>query len=181
MNEQEEIDKIKQGDLKTYERVFRQYYEMLCNYAIMFVKDQDLAEEMVQDIFYRIWKKHHEIQISTTLKGYLLQSTKNQCLQYLRHKTIELKYAAKVKKEIDIPVYQPEETYESKEITETINLTLQQLPDKCREVFTLSRFEGLKYHEIADKMSISIKSVEAYMGKALKVFREKLSCYTAMS
>jgi RNA polymerase sigma-70 factor, ECF subfamily len=171
------IDKIRKGDLKAFEKVFRDNYEQLCDYAFRFTKDEDLAEELVQDIFYRIWKKHEQLMITSTLEGYLFQSVKNHCLQYFKHKAVELKYAEKVKMETQTLAYEPFEELENKELNDKIESTLRSLPDKCREIFMMSRFDGLKYQEIADKMAISVKTVEANMGKALKIFRESLGKY----
>jgi len=100
MNELIIIQKIRNGDIKTYERVFKENYEMLCEYAVNYVRDYDLAEELVQDVFYHIWKKHSELEITSTVKGYLLQSVKNKCLQHIKHRNVEQKYAEKVKAEI---------------------------------------------------------------------------------
>jgi RNA polymerase sigma-70 factor, ECF subfamily len=177
MNEFQVIENIKRGDIKTFEQMFKEYYEMLCDYAYVFVKDFDLAEELVQEIFYQFWKKHETIQINSTLKGYMLQTVKNSCLQHIRHKNVENKYAEKIRAQVNQPAYLFTDEIIANELSEKIDKTLQSLPDKCREIFTLSRFEGLKYYEIAEKMSISVKTVEAYMGKALKSFRQNLGSY----
>ena len=174
MNNIQIIENIRKGDLKTFESVFRDNYDELCNYAMRFTRDFDLAEEFVQDIFYRIWKKHSEIIITTSLQSYLFQCVKNHCLQHIKHKEVEKRYAERVQSENLSTSYEPEVESQVEEISLTIDETLRAMPDKCREIFVLSRYDGLKYQEIADKLSISIKTVEANMGKALKMFRESL-------
>jgi RNA polymerase sigma-70 factor (ECF subfamily) len=177
MDEKQWINNIKNGDIKSFESFFRQFYQPLCEYASSLVKDYDLSEELVQDVFFQIWKKRADIKIQTTLQGYLYQSVKNECLQHIRHKAVEKKYAEKVQKDFNHTEYFPTDELVVNEISDKINSTLESLPDKCKEIFKLSRFEGLKYSEIAEKLSVSVKTVESYMGKALKIFRENLSIY----
>jgi len=175
MSEEQAIVKIREGDIKAFEKVFKGYYQMLCEYACSFTKDSDFAEELVQEVFYNLWKNHATISIQSTLKGYLYQSVKNEFLQFVRHRKVEQKYADRYRNEMTDPSYFPADEVVANELSEKIDRTLQSLPEKCREIFTLSRYEGLKYHEIAEKLSISVKTVEAYMTKALKVFRKELN------
>jgi RNA polymerase sigma-70 factor, ECF subfamily len=172
MSEAQLIEKIREGDIQAFENVFKELYKVLRNYAYTLVKDYDTADELVQEVFYGYWKHRNKIQISSTLKGYLYQNTKNQCLQYLRHKKVEQKYAERIR--LESASYDPPDELVLAEITEKIDRTFRDMPDKTREIFMLSRFDGLKYGEIANRLSISVKTVEAYMGKALRLFREGL-------
>jgi len=168
------IGQISLGDLRAYEMLFRQFYQMLCNYSLRFVSDKDVAEEIVQDLFYTLWEKRQELQISTSVKSYLFSAVHNRCLKYIEHKNVEKRYRnyyLQHESEID------SEPYDSANITEMqqiIHQTLDSLPERCGKIFRLNRFEGLKYHEIAEKLSISVKTVEANMGKALKLLRKNL-------
>lgn len=179
INEKEIINKIRKGDLKIFEQLFRNFYPLLCKYAIHFVKDAALAEELVQELFYQLWKKRSQIQIHSSLKAYLYRATYHSCLQHMRRKNLDSKYEEYIKKqEFNAP--SPIEALHEKEIFEITHHTLNTLPKRCSQIFKMNRFEGLKYQEIADKLSISIKTVEANMGKALKAFRHNLKDYVAI-
>jgi RNA polymerase sigma-70 factor (ECF subfamily) len=147
---------------------------MLCSYSLKFVGDPDVAEEIVQDLFYTLWEKRMELQINTSVKSYLFSAVHNRCLKFIEHRNVEQKYRSyylQHESEID------SEPFDSANVTEMqqiINKTLDSLPERCGRIFRLNRFEGLKYHEIANKLSISVKTVEANMGKALKILRKNL-------
>jgi RNA polymerase sigma-70 factor (ECF subfamily) len=172
--------KIQQGNIKEFEKVFRDYYSPLCHFAFRYLKDMDSAEEIVQDLFYMYWKNRERIEITTSLKSYLYQATKNKCLKHIEHKSVEDRYT---KEMLLQPNYEGaySNNIETDELNQVIENTLNQLPDRCREIFVLNRFEGFKYQEIADKLSISIKTVEANMGKALKLFRVNLKLYNQLA
>ncbi|MBN1990141.1 MAG: RNA polymerase sigma-70 factor [Bacteroidales bacterium] len=174
--------RIQKGDLKEFETLFKCYYEPLCRYANSFLRDMDMAEELVQEFFYNYWKNRESITIQLSLKSYLYRSIRNSALRYLEHLAVRLRYANSVKasaNETDTPT--PTDELELAELNKVIEDTLNQLPDRCREIFTLSRFEGLKYHEIADALSISVKTVEANMAKALQLFRKNLQQYNRLA
>jgi len=179
-----ETDTVKQLsfiDLQSFEVLFRQYYQMLCSYAIRFVDDGDTAEEIVQDLFYRLWEKRAELQINTSVKSYLFSAVHNRCLKFIEHRNVELKYRnyyLKHESEIDSEQHDAHSVHELQGI---IDKTLNSLPERCGRIFRLNRFEGLKYHEIAQKLSISVKTVEANMGKALKLLRKNLKNYVEIA
>ena len=179
-----EADTIKQlafMDLQSFEVLFRQYYQMLCAYAVRFVNDADTAEEVVQDLFYRLWEKRAELQINTSVKSYLFSAVHNRCLKFIEHRNVELKYRKYYllhESEID---NEPNDAHNVREIQGIIESTLNSLPERCSRIFRLNRFEGLKYHEIAQKLSISVKTVEANMGKALKMLRKNLKNYVEIA
>ena len=168
-------------DLRSFEVLFRQYYQMLCSYAFRFVNDTDTAEEIVQDLFYKLWEKRTELQINTSVKSYLYSAVHNRCLKFIEHRKVENKYRNYYlthESEIDS---EPQNASGINELQGIIDLTLDSLPDRCGRIFRLNRFEGLKYHEIAQKLSISVKTVEANMGKALKVLRKNLKDYVEIA
>ena len=169
--------KIQNGNIKEFEKLFRSLYTPLCNFAFSFLGDMDAAEEIVQELFYNYWKNRQSISIKSSIKSYLYKATRNSCLKTIEHKKVKEKYASNYRNMIDITVKSPQQEMEAMEVDSIIEKSLKQLPEKCREIFVLSRFDGLKYHEIAHKLSISIKTVEANMGKALKIFRENLDIY----
>ena len=167
--------RIKQNDLSEFEDLFKSYYSPLCNYVFGIIKDIDQAEEIVQEFFYTYWKNRKEISIKLSLKAYMYKSVKNSALRYIQHKQVEEKYRKYAKAEESVTTIN--NTLEDNELSGILENTLNELPDRCRQIFELSRFNGLKYQEIADMLSISVKTVEADMTKALMTFRQRLSRY----
>jgi RNA polymerase sigma-70 factor (ECF subfamily) len=168
-------------DIQSFEVLFRQYYQMLCSYAYRFVNDTDMAEEIVQELFYKLWEKRSEIQVTSSLKSYLFSAVHNRCLKFIEHRNVEARYKNYYLlhgSEID---YQQQESSNAKELQGIIERTLDSLPNRCSHIFRLNRFEGLKYNEIAVKLSISVKTVEANMGKALKLLRRNLKNYVEIA
>jgi RNA polymerase sigma-70 factor (ECF subfamily) len=145
------------------------------------VNDSDTAEEIVQDLFYKLWEKRAELQITSSVKSYLFSAVHNRCLKYIEHRNVETRYKNYYlmhESEID---NEPNHGAGISELQGIIDKTLDSLPERCNRIFRLNRFEGLKYHEIADKLSISIKTVEANMGRALKVLRKNLKDYVEIA
>lgn len=172
--EKQHLTKLQSGDINVFEMIFRTYYQPLCNYAFTFVRDKDEAEEIVQGAFLSIWEKRGSIEIRSSLKSYLYTMVRNTCLNTIKHKKIRQKH-------VDDQLTLVEESYESAseslmadELRERIQTAMEKLPEQCRLVFKLSRFEDLKYSEIAGQLDISVKTVENHMGKALKIMREQL-------
>ena len=175
-NEKDLFYQLKQGDEIAFEKIFHNYYAPLCVFANQFLNDDEKAEEIVQDLFVNIWGKRQYLQIDSSLKNYLFRSVKNQCLNHFQHVKIKEKYAEKVKEDFEQEIHEPDffiETGLKKKIEESI----ESLPEKRRQIFKLSRDEGLKYKEIAERLDLSIKTVETQMGLALKQLREKLKDY----
>ncbi len=161
-------------DEHVFELVFRSYYEQLCFFAMRYVGEEAIAEEMVQDTFASVWRKSSQIDVRTTPKSYLYGSVRNNCLNYIKHQKVKQAYLEYSSMTVNSPV---QDFLELDELQAKIDGALDCLPTKCREVFELSRFEGKKYKEIADELGISIKTVEHQMGKALKVMRDQLKEY----
>ncbi len=173
------IKQIREGNLKEFELIFKEFYPQLCLYALRFVKRKDLSEEIVQNLFCQIWENRTDLNIHTSLKAYLYRSTYHNALQILRKDGSHNKYKEYVKHH-NIENDSSTNKLEEKEINEIVQETLSSLPQRCGTIFKMSRFEGLKYQEIAEKLSISIKTVEANMGKALKAFRHSLKDYMCL-
>ncbi len=173
-NDKDIISGIKQGDIGQFESLFRSTYSSLVNYARTILKDNDTAEEIVQDLFYILWRDRGKIKINTSLNGYLFRSVYNKSMHYLEHQKVVKRHAGQAAAGISIDNEDPVEVLKYKELHEKITLIIEKLPERCARIFCMSRFEGLKYSEIADQLSISVKTVEANMGKALKEFRNEL-------
>jgi RNA polymerase sigma-70 factor (ECF subfamily) len=176
-NEKQLFDQIKNNDEQAFEQIFHHYYQNLCVFASKIIKDNDAAEEIVQDLFVKMWEKRKSLNINTSLKNYLVRSVKNQCINFIKHYHIRNTYAENILAQNKLQAEKDDDFIEfdlSKKIEESIN----SLPKKRQEIFRLSREEGLKYREIAEKLNISIKTVEAQMGLAIKALRDNLKKYS---
>ena len=177
-NESRMIKRIRRGDEHAFEELFYRYYPRLFAFALEFVNSRDLAKDMVQDVFIKFWEKR-DLFREDSLSGFLFTMVRNQCLNYLRHqkmvenKKIELKYAAWTEElyRIDFIRDQPY-TYIEKELNDKLDHAVKKLPPKCRKVFMMSRIEGLRNREIAEKLGFSVKNVEKHLSRALKHFRK---------
>lgn len=164
---------LSRGNEKAFEIIFGKYYQSLCVFSRQFLNDEELAEETVQDLFVRIWEKRFSLSIDTSLEHYLFRAARNHCLNLLQHQKIKKRYAQKILENADAEM-KTEEFYLEPGLKQAIEKALELLPPKRKEIFRLSREEGLKYKEIADQLDISVKTVEAQMGLALKFLREQL-------
>lgn len=175
--EQQQIEALVAGDITAFEMIFRTYYQPLCNYAYTFLQDKENAEEIVQSTFLSVWEKRETLSIRTGVKPYLYAMVRNACLNVIKHEKIKQKHAVE---ELAVGVHSYDSvshTVAGSELELKIQQAMEQLPEQCRLVFKLSRFEELKYSEIAEQLNISIKTVENHMGKALKIMREQLKDY----
>jgi RNA polymerase sigma-70 factor, ECF subfamily len=168
------IRRIRQGDKAEFESLFRSSYVSLVRYAKSIIRDHDSAEEIVQDLFFKIWQNRENINIESSLNGYLFRSVHNKCLHHINHLRIVDKHVQENIKSQTITTEDPVDILRYKELQERIILILKRLPERCSLIFCMNRFDGLKYNEIAEKLSVSVKTVEANMGKALKEFRKAL-------
>jgi RNA polymerase sigma-70 factor, ECF subfamily len=171
----EKIGRIREGDTGQFESLFRSSYVSLVRYAKTLVKDHDTAEEIVQDLFFRLWKDKEKLKIESSLNGYLFRSVHNRCLHYIEHKRVVEQHAEEMSYRQEEIQENPADILHYKELQARIASILEKLPERCGKIFYMSRFEGLKYAEIAEKLSVSIKTVESNMGRALKEFRKELT------
>jgi RNA polymerase sigma-70 factor (ECF subfamily) len=174
-SENEIIRRIRQGDIGQFESLFRSSYVSLVRYAKTLIKDHDSAEEIVQDLFFRLWQDKEKLNIESSLNGYLFRSVHNKCLHFIEHNKVVERYAEEMSFRQPDKQESPSDILQYRELQARISRILQRLPERCGQVFYLSRFEGLKYTEIAEKLSVSVKTVESNMGRALKEFRKELT------
>jgi RNA polymerase sigma-70 factor, Bacteroides expansion family 1 len=156
-----------------FEEAFKSNFKALHAYAYTMLREDDAAEEVVQNVFLKLWENRKRMAIHTSLKAYLYKSVYHESLNYLKHQRVRRKYMEEAM--ADLKQQAPQTAASDAELRRQLSEALSQLPEKCRTVFQLSRFEDLKYQEIADKLGISLKTVEAHMGKALKVLRLRLA------
>jgi len=172
-NDRQIFEAIKNDDHVAYEMVFREYYRPMAAYAFRFLGSLPESESMVQDVFLRLWQKRSQILITSSLQNYLFRAVKNNCLNYLEHDKIKTGYQAMViKNESDRSEYS--EFFLEFGLMKKIEKAISALPEKRQEIFRLAREEGLKYREIADRLEISVKTVETQMTLALRQLRESL-------
>lgn len=171
------ITTLKAGDIAAFEMLFRTYYQSLCNYAYTFVRDREEAEEIVQTTFTNMWEKRDSMTIHTGVKPYLYAMVRNACINLLKHEKIKQRHAAMEIAVGERAVESVTRTVEASELEGRIVEAMAKLPEQCRLVFKLSRFEDLRYAEIAEQLNISVKTVENQMGKALRIMREQLKDY----
>jgi RNA polymerase sigma-70 factor (family 1) len=176
-SEKEVFKAIQTGDEKAFEMMFRKFYQPLCRYAYSYVSDHEEAEEIVQASFIGIWEKRQSIDIATSLKAYLYRSVRNASLNVIKHGKVKQVYLQQSEFTVEKTTEATEQALITDELEQKIFSAIQTLPEQCRLIFKLSRFEEMKYQEIADQLNISIKTVENQMGKALKIMREQLREY----
>jgi RNA polymerase sigma-70 factor, ECF subfamily len=174
-DEKTTIEALRQGDRKVFDALFRAYYQPLCNYACAMIGDMDEAEDVVQERFFKVWEKREDLTISYSVKAYLYKMVYNACLNRVRNEKTQSKYKAHNATFLEEnPVYQLDLT---SEVQQNVQRAIASLPEQCRHVFELNRFEELKYREIAEQLGLSIKTVENHIGKALRLLRAQLSDY----
>ncbi|MFZ0473315.1 MAG: RNA polymerase sigma-70 factor [Bacteroidales bacterium] len=174
-SDSEIIRRIRQGDKQEFEKLFRSSYVSLVRYAKTILKDHDTAEEIVQDLFFRLWQDRGNITIESSLNGYLFRSVHNKSLHFIEHQKVIDRHAGEIAASADETAEPVTDAIYYSELQSKVARVLERLPERCSVIFRMSRFEGLKYNEIAEKLSVSLKTVEANMGKALKEFRKALA------
>jgi len=170
---------IKKGNIQEYELLFREYFQPLLSYAISILKSEAEAEEVVQDIFFNLWRNKKKLNIHTSFSSYLYRAVHNNCLQLLKKEKRKLNYQQDQRNWNYHESMSPGEIMQYNELYGKINNAIDELPENCKTIFKLNRFQGLKYSEIAEKLAISIKTVEANMTKALKHLRRHMDKYVA--
>ena len=167
---------MKAGDRESFNQVFRRYYSPMVRFCIRYVADTDIASEIVQDLFVKLWSNREKISFNTSFESYMLTSVRNSALTYINkersHAEANLRVFSEESDNTD-----PSETLQSNNLEESYRKILKDMPEKRRKVFLASRYDGLKYSEIAEKLGISQKTVEAQMSAAIKQLKDGLKAY----
>ena len=160
-----------------FEALFNTYFPALCAFANKYLHNFEDAREIVHTTFIKLWEKRAEIDLEKSVKTYLFTSVRNRCLNFIRDQKKFLHNEGEIES-LNISDNDDDDDHEAQaELEAKIHAVVNSLPAKCREIFVLNRFKGLKYREVAEKLDISVKTVETQMSKALKIIKEELKDY----
>ena len=171
-------ERIRAGDERAFDSVFRTHYAQLVRVAESMLRERALAEEIAQEVMLELWRRRESLKVEQTFAAYLIRSTRNRALNHIRHQRVVAREAAAAAIEPQASRSAEEELL-GVELQQAVREAIDALPEKSREVFRLSREQGLKYAEIASVLEISVKTVEKRMGQALSELRERLAPWLA--
>jgi RNA polymerase sigma-70 factor, ECF subfamily len=184
MTDNELVLKVNNGEITAYQELYSQYYVPLCVYAKQFVKRKDIAEEIIQDVFISLWEQKGQLNITTSLKGYLYTSVRNHCLNHLKHLQVVNEYNeyySQLLKDAQDYYILTQEAGDSiliaNELEKDLMKAIDSLPENCKKIFLMSRFEGIKHKDIADKLGVTLNTVHKQMSIALDKLRIALKNY----
>ena len=175
MEMQMEVVHSIKSKVHTYEQLFHDYYTPLVQYAITLLKDADDAEDIVQQVFVSFWEKYDSIEVHTSERAMLYKAVYNACLNKIKFRKVRISFAQEYLADVDN--HTAVEELQAKELQQTINAAIENMTEQCGKIFKMSRFEQLKYQEIADQLGLPVKTIENQMGKALKLVRESLKAF----
>lgn len=167
-------DLLARRDEPAFEQVFKTHFKNLHAYACSILGDEDDAEETVQQVFFKLWDRADQLNLAGSIAAYLYRAVHNESLNNIKHKKVKSEHQLYVAHSIRNQSVAIQQKITTKELESKFQDALNTLPEQCRTIFQLSRFDNLKYREIADKLGISVKTVESQMGKALRILRSKL-------
>jgi len=168
--------RVERGEKKALNKLFEKYYVPLCHFVDTFIKEEAQTEEIVTDIFLMLWTKRKKLKISINFRAYLYSSARNSALAFLRKKKVYFENIEDLQQEIHL---HPEvlQKIDCPELKIQVDKILEKIPTKSRKVLLMHRIDGFKYKEIAEKLDISIKTVENHMGKAIRILKENKSLF----
>ncbi len=179
---------LAQRDEAAFEQMFKTHFKRLHAYAFTILRDEIQAEEMVQQVFFKLWERNvrkdspkesfvtfgENLSLTGSVSSYLYRAVHNESLNYIKHQKVRSNHQLNVAYSMKNEVEHPAKKIMASELEKKIHSALNELPEQCRTIFQMSRFDELKYREIADKLGISVKTVESQMSKALRLLRVKL-------
>jgi len=168
------VAEVKNGNREAWSHVIKLYYKPLYMFILSMVKETNISEELVQDVFVNFWVKREKITITSSLKAYLYRASRNHTLNYLKRRKFELDYQKGLAQTTKNYQTDTEDRVHYDELERHLYGAIDDLPDKCREIFKMSRFEELTYKEISDALGIPVRTVHYQIGLALKELRTKL-------
>ncbi|MEM1321144.1 MAG: RNA polymerase sigma-70 factor [Bacteroidota bacterium] len=169
------LEAMRESNYRAFEQLFHRYYQLLCKRAFGLTHCTFKSEEIVSDVFIKIWKNRSTIKLDSKVKYYLYRAIRNQAVDYLRKQIKERNYKGEINQEFESGYSQPDELMIGKELHVKMEAAIESLPRQGRHIFRLSRDEGMKYREIADLLDISIRTVETHMRRSLIYLRARLA------
>lgn len=166
-----------QDSEEAFRELFFEFFPALCIYAANIVGDDETARDIVQETFFKIWKNRKKIELESSFRNFLVTTVRNQCTDILRKRTVRDRFASQSFSTQETPDQSPEDIYTINELEQIIGEAIQKLPPNIREAFEMNRFKRMTYNEIAQQMSLSPKTIEAYISKALNILRIELKDY----
>jgi RNA polymerase sigma-70 factor (ECF subfamily) len=173
-------ERIRAGDESAFDALFRSYYPRLVRMAESITREHAAAEEIAQDVMLELWRRRESLELEQTFLAYLIRSTRNRALNHVRHERIVTREAAAMAVEVRVSPAADGELMGA-ELAQVVRDAVDSLPDRSKEVFQLSREQGLRYTEIASVLEISVKTVEKRMGQALAELRDRLAPWLGLS
>ena len=155
-----------------YASIFNQHYSAMCAFALKYVDNNFEAEQCAMDVFLKVWEKRNELEIKTDIKYYLFASVRNRALDLIRKNNRKTPLEADMLQSVPMTDLNPEERLFWKNAVAKVEAAINQLPAQCQRIFLMSRYDGKKYHEIADELNLSVKTVETQISRALRSLRE---------
>lgn len=171
------LTQLRAGDERAFTQIYQQYWSSIYTVTYNHVRDQAIAEELVQDLFANLWLKRADLTIHTSLRGYLFTAIRNQIYDYLDKKTVRQRVHSQLYDQQEEGVSSTEEVCNFNELTTHLSTAVERLPDTAREVFSLSRYQYLTTREIARQLNLSPKTVEYHLSRALRLLRVQLKDY----
>jgi RNA polymerase sigma-70 factor (ECF subfamily) len=179
-DDKELINRVKKDDKLAFAVLFTRYYADLVNFSVLMIRDMDAAEEIVQDLFLKLWENRNEFDDIQSLRSYLLKSVQNRSIDWLRHKRLKNQYAALL---LEHPVLLQNDTENYllySELESELQTALSRIPEECAQVFIKSRFEAMKHEQIARLLGISVRTVENRISKTVQLLRKQLKDFIAL-
>lgn len=180
--DEELVARMREGDQRAFETLFRFYYEELCGFVESQIGASDVSEDLVQNIFLNLWRRRCECEPRTTLRAYLFGAARNESIRYRKHQNVRDEWEREEKmksRSQNESRPSPAETVEHRQLQRAMQEFVSELPERRREVYVLSRRHGLTYKEIASVLDISPKTVDNQMVEALKFLRNRLRSYSS--
>ena len=174
LREKNIIEGLRSGRESAYRQIFEQYYQKLVVFAHRYLDDMESARDIVQDLFVNLYDSRHSISIQTSLKSYLYSAVKNRCLNQFKQKQVREKHRQMSIFEANVLHPDLEEEMDAVELEARIYEIVSKLPDKCRQIYIMSRVDGKQNKEIADELNLSKRTVETQISKALKYLKNSL-------
>ncbi|HWB90901.1 MAG TPA: RNA polymerase sigma-70 factor [Puia sp.] len=168
------IRSLKDRDEHLFGQLFKAFFIQLRNYAFTFVQDQALAEDVVQTVFFRLWDRIEALNFSDSVAAYLYRAVYNESLNALKHSKVRRTHLSSVQRHMNHQTDTAHKKLQLDELEKKLREAINELPQQCRTIFQLSRFEELRYRDIGSRLGISVKTVENQMGKALRLLRARL-------